>query len=285
MTIALLRRKGYARATVNTLAEKSENIVAWRNDKRKPRNISKVFRWGCTTSQNPFGVPVINKAESIIDASDKSKFRVLINEDNLCPPTFWNRGTAHEANLYPYVVRPANHEAGSNFYYAEDYEQLTRAIRAIRAQSHNRYYISQYIPKTREFRVFVAQGRILCVAEKFVEDIESLIWNVSAGGRFENVSWDNWPLKAVRYAREAFLKTSLDFAAIDVIQDAAGNPYVLEANTSPALPQDYRQDCMVKWLDWVDDKPLDRIEVIEARGGYRKFIHPCITDRARLVNE
>jgi len=141
------------------------------------------------------------------------------------------------------------------------------------------------IKKVAEYRVFVVQGRVVSVAEKTPSNPDDIAWNVAQGGRFDVVSWDNWPLQAVRKSVEAFNLTELDFGGVDVMVDADGKAYVIEINSAPSLTSEYRQQCMAKAFDWIATNGKERIPLISEKGGYRKFIHPCITDRAILVDE
>jgi hypothetical protein len=145
------------------------------------------------------------------------------------------------------------------------------------------YYTSSLIRKVAEYRVFCVQGRVASVAKKTPGNPEDVAWNVARGGRFDCVPWGEWPLKAVRVSLEAFLESSLDFGGVDVMIAQDGSCYVLEINSAPSLTSPYRQECMAKCLDYIikhDSK--ERIPLIEERGGWKKFIHPAISDQAKL---
>ena len=130
-----------------------------------------------------------------------------------------------------------------------------------------------------EYRVAVVQGRAAWVARKTPGNPEDVAWNVARGGRFDNVRWDEWPLKVVKIAIQAFNLTELDFGGVDVMVDREGECYVLEINSAPSLTSPYRQRCMAKCFDYMVEHP-ERISVPEQRGGYRKFIHPALRDNA-----
>ena len=127
-----------------------------------------------------------------------------------------------------------------------------------------------------EYRVFVVQGRVACVAQKTPANPDAVAWNVAKGGRFDNVRWNDWPLKAVRVAVEGFKLSSLDFGGVDVMVDAEGDATILEINSAPSLTSPYRQECMAKAFDYILENGKDRIHLIEERGGYLKFIHPAL---------
>ena len=61
------------------------------------------------------------------------------------------------------------------------------------------------------------------------------------------------------------------------------NVYVLEINSAPSQTSPYRQECTAKAFDYVIEYGKKRIPLIEEKGGYLKFIHPAICDKALLV--
>ena len=125
-----------------------------------------------------------------------------------------------------------------------------------------------------------AQGRVVWVAKKTPGNPQDVAWNVARGGRFDNVRWDDWPLKAVRISREAFLLSELHFGAVDVMVDRDGNAFVLEINSAPSQTSPYRQECTAKVFDHIVRQGKANIPVTEARGGYKKFIHPALCQDA-----
>jgi hypothetical protein len=65
--------------------------------------------------------------------------------------------------------------------------------------------------------------------------------------------------------------------------DAEGNAYVIEINSAPSLTSEYRQMCMAKCFDYIAEHGKERIPRVEARGDWKKFIHPALTERALEV--
>jgi glutathione synthase/RimK-type ligase-like ATP-grasp enzyme len=153
---------------------------------------------------------------------------------------------------------------------------------------HPQYYISELVDKVAEYRVFIVQGRVACVARKTPGNPREVAWNVAQGGRFDHVRWDDWPLQAVRKSVEAFNLSGLDFGGVDVMVDSNDRSYIIEINSAPSLPlmsngePTHRQECMAKCFDWIIRNGKERIPLVERRGGYRKFIHPAICDRAEV---
>jgi glutathione synthase/RimK-type ligase-like ATP-grasp enzyme len=171
------------------------------------------------------------------------------------------------------------HAQGKKLWKCDNIQQL--ALAADRAGQG--WYASQLINKTAEYRVLVAQGRAVWVVKKIPANPQAIAWNVNQGGRFENISWDNWPLKVVKTAIQAWKLSGLDFGGVDIMEDADGKCYVLEINSAPSQTSPYRQQCMAKVFDWiVEHNSCKEIPLPEEKGGYRKFIHPAISQDARL---
>lgn len=285
MTVAMLRRRKLGRTSCKEITAFSNKIdMVVRNDQPMPADVDLVIRWG-TTSNVP-ARNVINTAEAIHRVGDKAGFRNVLMEHHangntlLCP---WTFGAEHmddeDAPGWPVVVRPRVHAQGKHVYLCNNYEELGAAIR----RCGEGWYASTYIPKVAEYRVTFVQGRVCWIAKKTPGNPQDVAWNVARGGRFDNVRWDEWPLKAVRISREAFMLSGLDFGAVDVMVDAEGNAYVLEINSAPSQTSPYRQECMAKCFDYLIEHGKQTIGITENLGGWKKFIHPALSDEAILV--
>jgi hypothetical protein len=302
MNAVIFRRRKLGRTSAREISRYSkEGILVVRNDQPFPPNIDMVFRWGCTSNlpDPPIGMRkpfvVVNTSAAIHQVSDKSSFRKLTADAGLAPRTWlsyekwfddywkyyvydlgWGADDEFDGQK-KFVVRRATHHQGRFLDVCTTYNEM---IDVCNKYDDNNYYISEYIPKVAEYRVFIVSGRVVWVAQKTPGNPDDVAWNVARGGRFDNVRWDNWPLKAVRVAREAFLLSSLDFGGVDVMVDAEGNAYVLEINSAPSQTSPYRQECTAKAFDYIVRHGKERIDVTKERGGYRKFIHPCLTNEA-----
>lgn len=293
MSTVLLRRRRLGRGSCRGISEKSTTgigvVRSWlMGQDRPPERDDLVIRWGCTASVASNNI--LNTARAIHQVNDKAGFRMHLQMHNpeLVPISFVDddairdytrsaAGTGLFANGF--VVRPATHSQGRRLYVADTPNSLSSAI----DNCGSGWYASQLIEKVAEYRVFVVQGRAVAVAEKTPANREDIAWNVAQGGRFDNVAWDNWPLQAVRKSIEAFNLSELDFGGVDVMVDADGKAYVIEINSAPSLTSDYRQECMAKAFDYIVVNGKERIPMLEERGGYRKFIHPAVCDRAQLT--
>jgi glutathione synthase/RimK-type ligase-like ATP-grasp enzyme len=289
MTTAILRRRKLGRTSCNEIANFCQkDVVVVRNDQPFPAGIDLVIRWG-TTSNIPVN-NVLNTAAAIHTVGDKAGFRRVLMDaweakeyegQPLCPYTiFRGQDLVNNAHLaYPLVVRPRVHAQGRHVYLVNNDAQLAVAI----GKCGEGWYASSYINKVAEYRVAFVQGRVAWVAKKTPGNPEAVAWNVARGGRFDNVLWGDWPLKAVKLSREAFLLSGLDFGGVDVMVDAAGNAFILEINSAPSQTSPYRQECMAKCFDYVIEHGKAAIPVVQAIGDWKKFIHPALSDQARMV--
>jgi glutathione synthase/RimK-type ligase-like ATP-grasp enzyme len=289
----ILRRRKLGRTSCKEIAKHIPNCLVVRNDSLvfpDPAAGHTLFRWG-TTSNVPAGYDIINQAAAIHEVNDKSGFRMKLMQEapRTIPKTFTSLEAFDLANdldndeegycPFPVIVRPQRHAQGRNLYKCDNIGELQAAVRRCGAG----YYISQYIPKVAEYRVFVVSGRVCWVANKTPANPEAIAWNVAAGGRFDNVGFGDWPLRVVKCAIEAFNVSGLDFGGVDVMVDAEGKPYVLEINSAPSQTSPYRQECTGKCFAYIVENGKQRIPLIQQKGGWRKWIHPAISQEAILV--
>lgn len=281
----IIRRRKLGLGSCRGIRDNSETGLNFvRNDKMNDRDfngIDMVFRWGCTSN-----VPiknVVNKADAIHLIGDKTRFRrhLLEESPNIVPATGFDKNTVVWEMFPegPVIIRPKHHAQGRHVYLVRNEGELDAAIRKCGVG----WYASEYVDKAQEFRVFVSQGRAVWVAEKTPADPNAIAWNVAKGGRFDNVRWDNWPLKVVRYAIEAFNHSGLDFGGVDVMVGKDGGVYVIEINSAPSQTSPYRQSCTAKAFDYICRNGKEPIAIKEARGGYKKFIHPAVCKEAELI--
>lgn len=280
MAVILRRRKLGFTSCREIARQMSNNCAVLRND-RAAAQISLaangnnyVFRWGCTALV-PNEAKVVNTVKAIQRVNNKTGFRRILNEHGLCPKTWFNILELPQDGG-PYVVRPRVHAQGRNLHVANNNYEANEAAYLC----GEGYYISELINKVAEYRVFVAQGRVVWVAQKTPGNPDDIAWNVAHGGRFDNVRFGEWPLRVVKCAVEGFNLSGLDFGGVDVMVDADGRPYILEINSAPSQTSPYRQSCVAKVFDYIIENGKGNIPLTEARGGWRKFIHPAVSDEA-----
>ena len=270
----LLRRRKLGNTSCREISNLSEKgIKVFRNDAVLPK-ADVVFRWGCTTQVD--AGTIVNSAAAIHKVNDKLGFRKQLMADapDTIPITWFNPNDLNYPLREPVVVRKSPHHQGRNLHLCKDEAAVRAACRL-----YDQYYISQFVNKTEEYRVTFISGRVVWVAKKTPGNPEEVAWNVAKGGRFDNVRWDNWPLKAIETSHKVFALTGLDFGAVDVMVDAEGQAYVLEVNSAPSLTSPYRQKCMATGFDFILEHGKAIIPIERFRK-YRDVIHPSLIKEA-----
>lgn len=275
----LLRRRKLGRTSCKEISART-NIVTYRNDKLHPDHppINYLFRWGCTSVCN--AEHTINKVAAIELANDKKKSRLLmqgvLNKNKPIVPTTWEsyEEWRNDGQVLPVIVRAAKHAQGRNLFFCEDSRELERAVETLQRKGKD-YYISQYIAKEAEYRVFVAQNRVVWVTKKTPANPAAIAWNVAQGGRFDNLRWDDWPAKACRLALLATEAVGLDFGGVDIMQKGK-EFYVLEINSAPSMTSEYRQSTTAKVFQHIVDNGNITYPTPVKINSYKDCIHPCL---------
>ena len=271
-TVMILRRRKLGRTSCKEIAARSKmGIVVVRNDSDLP-TCDVVFRWG-TTSNIPkkAGQLIINSAESIHWCANKKQGRLEMQEFGVPVPETWAATTFTIHNDGEFVLRPSKHAQGKNLWCGD----AKYIVDCIRLYGVHDGYVSRKIDKVAEFRVYVVNGKVVAVAQKTPADPNAVAWNVAQGGRFDNVRWGDWDLKACQAAILAALISKTDFCGVDVMVDKDGNPFVLEVNSAPSMTSDYRQSVFAKAFDWIIEKGNDYMNT-EVCKRWRDVAHPAI---------
>lgn len=274
MNHIILRRRKLGRTSCKEIAALSTKLIAVvRNDENIPA-ADVVFRWG-TTSNIPKkdGQLIVNSAASIHWCADKKKGRMETQAAGVPVPESW------EARNFPgavvvgelFVLRRPKHAQGKDLWHG-DAAYIHRMIREHNVQDG---YVGRLIDKVAEYRVYVIQGRVSCVAKKTPANPQDVAWNVARGGSFDNVKWGEWPMAAIAAAVPAAELSGTDFCGVDVMVDGDGKAYVLEVNSAPSLTSPYRQSCFTKCFDHiVQNKSVAKID-IQRFNGWKDVIHPA----------
>ena len=271
-TAMILRRRKLGRTSCKEIAARSKTgIGVARNDAVLP-TCDVVFRWG-TTSNVPkkAGQLIINSAESIHWCANKKQGRLEMQEFGVPVPETWAATTFTIHNDGEFVLRPSKHAQGKNLWCGD----AKYIVDCIRLYGVHDGYVSRKIDKVAEFRVYVVNGKVVAVAQKTPADPNAVAWNVAQGGRFDNVRWGDWNLKACQAAILAALISKTDFCGVDVMVDKDGNPFVLEVNSAPSMTSDYRQSVFAKAFDWIIEKGNDYMNT-EVCKQWRDVAHPAI---------
>jgi glutathione synthase/RimK-type ligase-like ATP-grasp enzyme len=268
----LFRRKGLGFGSCTKIAAISKTgLQVVRNDELLENDYQTVIRWGCTSKVG--GKTFVNKVEPIHLVCNKTIFRKVLKKEalNTIPSTWFDADNVPDDVLETgVIVRPEKHAQGNHIYLVHNENDLEDAVQ----KCGGNYYISSYIKKVAEYRVTFVSGRVAWVANKTPADPDAVAWNVSQGGKFENVKWGSWPIETIRTSLIAFNQSGLDFGGVDVMVDADGKSYVLEINSAPSHTSDYRIKCMAKAFDYVVENGPDKIPVDPLFKHWSEVIHP-----------
>lgn len=283
MNYILRRRLLGAGSCRGIIAASITGLLYKNNYEALPEHANTVFRWGCTS--NVKAETIVNNAKAIHLVSNKTEFRKLLEEHELCTQTWFSLDDLQQSVLnlggdkvFPVIVRPGRHAQGRHLHVCNTVEEVRIAC----AKCPN-YYINKLVKKVSEFRVMVVQGRVAWVAKKTPGNPDDVAWNVARGGRFDNVRFNDWPLKAVKTSIKSFNLSGLDFGGVDVMIDDAGEAYILEINSAPSHTSEYRMSCTAKCFDYIIKHGKKAIPLVGVKGGYLKFIHPAIDAKAKML--
>jgi glutathione synthase/RimK-type ligase-like ATP-grasp enzyme len=167
----------------------------------------------------------INPAPAVRLASNKRRALYVLREAGVPTPKLYSLN--HDVE-FPCVARPDKHRAGQDFYLCNN------VVEVMTAKFLGCTHFMEFIEGGREFRVHVAFGKSIKLAEKIGGD--PIIKNFSYGSRFMYPDFNH--KKTLRnVAKQAVAVLGLDFGAVDVIYKD-GNYYVLEVNCAPSLSSD-----------------------------------------------
>lgn len=208
----------------------------------------KIIRWGNRIEIDTNNSIVYNTATAIARATDKKETRRILSEKGIRVP---KAITPDMNNIdFPVIARPRVHAKGRNFVVLRDRAEFyPHWIR-----NNENWYYSEFVDKVKEFRVHCAHGRILNYLEKPNPGNGQIAWNRALNGEaFDNVKWSDYDARVAHECLKAVEALGLDFAGVDVIVDAGGNPYVLELNTGPTLnSSEYSMSRYAKYFDWLN---------------------------------
>ena len=240
-----------------------------RDNKPVPEGL--VVRWGSVWPPDGQVRQSLNSAESVAVAKDKIETRKRLGV--LAPPTWFRRQDIPDPEQMTVIVRPGKHHAGKRFYVCSSAASLDKAIRKCGAS----WYASLLIEKAHEYRVFVCQGRIVAVSERFpAEDAigaGKIAWNLAMGGKLINVRYNDWPLPVCKTAISACDKLGLDWGAIDLTVDTGGDVWVFEANTAPGLRNPFTMKQIAKTFVWAGENKSPKPVKGET---WQSLMHPAL---------
>lgn len=272
MNIRILRRRKLGFGSTKGIKQYSKhNIEIVRNDTQIPDNTDLLIRWGCTSHMN--SKHVLNKSQAIQRVNNKVHARKALQDAGVSVPKLFND---IENVQFPVIVRPHYHSQGKKLWLCENLAALT----AILYNLNGDYYISEYIPKDKEYGVFVFNNRVWAMIEKVPKTENAnlnIAWNVAQGTHaFENIKWSNWNIDVCKEALRAANVLEIDFCRVDVIVKD-NKPYVLELNSAHSLTSEYRKKTFAKCLDYYIEhgKVKNELELDKCKT-FKSIIHPAL---------
>lgn len=220
------------KALLAALKEEGVKIEGGTNGPNK-KDLGILIRWGAAKLVGK-PIKVINNAKSIQLASNKlESLKVLADNDIRVPKVYAPNKV--EAENFPVLGRKVHHIAGNDIVLCLQKRDIPEATKL------GCTYFTQYIPKTKEYRVHVFDGQVIKTSEKKLTDPslnkDPWIWNYDEGYTYMVVK--EKPLPTVRASAIAAVEClGLTFGAVDVIVGDDGKAYVLEVNTAPGLQTD-----------------------------------------------
>lgn len=265
----ILFRKGYGTISCPAMAALLEDAVSARIDEDIPES-EWLIRWGTT---HPAGNrKTINKRDAITKSATKSTMRYSWSQAGLAPETFVSRKEFLSSDTSgEWIVRPTEHMRSQDLTLCKTVEECKAAVDA----HPSGFYVSKYIPKVFEYRVFAAQNRVFGMIEKNPENREDISWGCITDGKFTYLPWSYWPKGVVENALKALQMTGLDFAALDIIVDKDGRAYCLETNTAPWCNSEYWQKSHAKIFNYMINKTRDPFPDITSYD-WQSAIHPAM---------
>ena len=235
-----------------------------------------LVRWG--SAKDGYAERTINTARAVALCNDKRASRRALR--GICPTT-WDKDNM-ENMQFPVIVRPRKHYGGKSFYVAKNFAEFQPLRRQLRLKG---WYASKIIEKAAEYRVFVLQGRIIAVTQKFPSDASALAWNLHQGGSTQIVKRKNWDPKLLTVALEAAKRLGLDWAAVDLYVSKTGEVGVFECNTAPGLTTERALRRLARALIWAEKNaaPAPSPATIT---GWKDVLHPAllaVDDEDRVV--
>lgn len=214
-----------------------------------------LIRWGSYYETNPIKNSIdYNSTQSIRWATNKILSRQMLADAGIRVPRVV---TPESSNIkYPLIARPKFHSIGKDFVVIKDSEEF---LPHYTEHAPKKWYYSEFVDKTQEFRVHVGHGKILCVLEKSGSK-ETLSWNrAQTGLSAVLVEPKQWNVEVIKASIKAARAIQMDFAGVDVLVDKDGKVYVIELNTTPLMESDMHiLEQYAQYFDWLADSDYRR---------------------------
>lgn len=226
-----------------------------------------VIRWGARYEIIHDNTTIMyNKGDVIKLINNKGECRKFLDENGIAvPKTFLKNEVRDLLNqnykfTFPLIGRPEHHGQGRHFHVLNNNNDILNSF------NKGVSYISEFYPKTKEFGVHVANGKILTIVEKPKPADNKMQWN-----RFQNeeafkiVPWGEYKNYIGKLALQAAKVCGLDYGRVDIMSDPENKnlprAVVCELNTAPTLNStEYVIERWIKFFNKIinnNDRRLD----------------------------
>ncbi|GAB6067783.1 RimK family alpha-L-glutamate ligase [Methylothermus subterraneus] len=181
------------------------------------------------------GVKVYNPPRAIELSVDKGMTSVLLNRAGIpTPPTWVTQDLAEAAAIVQEELRQGHWVVSKPLFGSQgEGVELHTHLDSLRAlvPAGGVYYLQRYVGQQPawDFRVFVVAGRaVAAMVRRGGADWRT---NVAQGGRPEPAALDD---SLIRLAQDSARVLLMDYAGVDIMEDAQGRRWVIEVNGIPA---------------------------------------------------
>jgi len=209
----------------------------------------------------------INSAISINLGSNKRKSRKSLQENGVSvPKSYFSKEECLLSDdlVYPLIGRPSYHTQGKNVEFIENEKQLKDSVST---------YYSEFIPKTKEYRVYIFGGKVLGVLEKVPKNKRDIAWNSHLGAVFYDLAAGDYDTNILTEAIKASQIIGQYFSGVDIMI-YENRPYILELNSSLALSNPNRVNIFAKafkyLIDYYNNTGKLHFDIT------KRYYHPCL---------
>lgn len=211
---------------------------------------NKIINWGNRIFAND-SYFAVNLPSAVARASDKKAARgILMSQAVAIPPTNLFGGVFMvRPQDFPLILRPRFHHGGQNFNVIESYEEFEGFMSD---KDLEEWYASKIFPKTHEYRVHCAHGKILLINEKPLVEGEIRANHVVNQETWRALKWSEFHPKVCEESLKATEVLGLDYSAVDVMYNEADDSVAIcEVNTSPSVTTDYSSAKYAAYFSWL----------------------------------
>lgn len=186
----------------------------------------------------------INKPSAIRFCSNKALSRKILQDNHIAVPKTWY--TLQEAQI-PFIARPEFHHKGKQFYIVD-----TEIKKKYFDYKYGMYY-SAIFPKTHEYRIHCAHGKVLLINEKPLIKGDIRANQAITREAWKYIKWSEYNSDICRESLKACKVLSLDCGAVDIMYNANNNTCAIcEINTAPTLcDSEYNSKRHAMYFDWL----------------------------------